>query len=274
VDTWFVDDSRQRQPTRPGMGDLVAVGGIKVLEDQLAPFQQAIERVCGDFGFPEGQEFKWSPGKELWMRDKLVGDRRRAFYFEVFTIARVHQVKGIFVLADAGAASATGAAKAEHDVVTMLLERIQHDTAYTSRAQILADAPGGGNAQADEFIIRNLGVIRNGTNAVARLDRLTFVQTIRSHHSRGLQVADVFTSCLCAYVAGEEDWTLPVVQLILPILRRELDRVGGCGVKLHPDYRYANLYFWLFGDTHLWKSNCGNPLPLTSRPYHVDRRTP
>jgi len=274
MDTWFVDDSRQRQPTRPGMGDLFAVGGIKVVEEQLNPFHAAIDEVCTRFGFPAGEEFKWSPGKELWMRDNLVRDQRRAFFSEVFAIARAHQVKGIFVLADAGAASATGAVKAEHDVVTMLIERIQQDTDYKSKAQILADAPGGSSAQADEFITRNLGIIRNGTNAVANLDRLTFVQTARSHHSRGLQVADVFTSCLSAFVGGEEMWTLRVVDMIQPILRRQLGRVGGCGVKLHPDYKYANLYFWLFGDTHLWRFNCGNSLPLTSRPYHVDRRTP
>ncbi len=164
----------------------------------MNPFHQAIDDVCGRFGFPLDEEFKWSPGKELWMRDNLRGDRRTAFYCEVFTVAFAHKVKGIFVMTDSRAVSATGAARAEHDAVAMLLERIQQDTGYASRAQIMADAPGGGNAQADEFITRNLGIIRNGTNALSKLDRLTFVQTGRSHHSRGLQVADVFTSCLCA----------------------------------------------------------------------------
>lgn len=156
----------------------------------------------------------------------------------------------------------------------MLLERIQQDTGYRRKAQIMADTPGGGNAEADEFITRNLDVIRNGTNAVAKLDRLTFVQTARSHHSRGLQIADVFTSCLCAYVGGEQVWSPGVVPTIYPILRRQLDRVGGCGVKLHPDYKYANLYLWLFGDTHLWRGNCGRPLPVIGRQYRVDARTP
>ncbi len=157
----------------------------------------------------------------------------------------------------------------------MLLERIQQATSYKSKAQILADAPGGGNAEADEFITRNLAVIRNGTNALAKLDRLTFVQTGRSHHSRGLQVADVFTSCLCAYVSGEEVWSPGVaVPFIRPILRGELDRVGGVGMKLHPDYKFGNLYGWLFGDTHFWRGNSGFPLPLKGRPYHTGPRTP
>jgi hypothetical protein len=48
--------------------------------------------------------------------------------------------------------------------------------------------------------------------------------------------------------------------------------VGGCGVKLHPDYKYRNLYGWLFGDTHFWKGNNGHPLPLEGRPYRFGDR--
>jgi hypothetical protein len=43
--------------------------------------------------------------------------------------------------------------------------------------------------------------------------------------------------------------------------------IGGTGVKIHPDFRYANLYYWLLDDSHLrpgWKAT---PLPLKARPY-------
>lgn len=94
------------------MGDLFAAGGIKILEEQLVPFHQAIDDLCLRYRFPKGQEFKWSPGKELWMRYNLIGQQRTAFFSEAFTIAVAHHAKGIFVMADSVSASATGATKA------------------------------------------------------------------------------------------------------------------------------------------------------------------
>ena len=58
--------------------------------------------------------------------------------------------------------------------------------------------------------------------------------------------------------------------MIHPILRREGDRIGGVGLKLHPDFVYANLYHWLVGDAHYWRGNIGTPLPLKGRPYSTD----
>jgi hypothetical protein len=51
------------------------------------------------------------------------------------------------------------------------------------------------------------------------------------------------------------------------MLRSEQGRIGGVGLKLHADLRYANLYHWLLGDSHWWKGNVGIPLPAEGHPY-------
>jgi hypothetical protein len=44
-------------------------------------------------------------------------------------------------------------------------------------------------------------------------------------------------------------------------------RIGGVGVKIQPDFSYANFYHWLLGDTHFYKGFVGVPMPIIGRPY-------
>jgi hypothetical protein len=70
-----------------------------------------------------------------------------------------------------------------------------------------------------------------------------------------------------AYLAGEARFSPQLMPRIKAMLVSDIDRVGGCGIKIHPDFWYANLYHWLFGDTHLWRGNVGIPFPLPKFPY-------
>jgi len=79
--------------------------------------------------------------------------------------------------------------------------------------------------------------------------------------------ADLLTSVTVAFVAGEERYSPEVFAHLRPMLRTELHRVGGVGVKLHPDFRYANLYHGLLGDRDLVRYPMGIPLPMRERPY-------
>ena len=89
---------------------------------------------------------------------------------------------------------------------------------------------------SDSFISDCLATLRSGTNIFASLNRICMVLTCSSHLNRCLQFADVFTSCLTAFVAGEDRWSPPVANSLRALLRTEMNRVGGCGVKIHPDY--------------------------------------
>jgi hypothetical protein len=55
---------------------------------------------------------------------------------------------------------------------------------------------------------------------------------------------------------------------------RDFGRIGGLGLKIHPDFRYANLYHWLLGDSHFVRYQSGYPLPFKSRPYAIDALVP
>jgi hypothetical protein len=266
---WFVDDSRQRTPTRLGMGPLSAVGGIRVSEQQVKGLEADLEALCRTSGFALDEEFKWSPGRELWMHSNLRDDARTNFFNQALQIALNHQVLGIFSMADGSFRTAIpDSPNTETDVVRMLLERIHNETPAGELALVIADRPGGGGVPtADRFCANCIETIRAGTNVLRNLQQICLVLTCGSGLVRCLQLADVFTSCLCAYVSGEDRYSPHVVTSILPMLRRSMGRIGGAGVKIHPDYRYANLYHWLFQDADFVRGNSGTPFPLRGRPY-------
>jgi len=79
------------------MGPLVAIGGVHVPEESVKPLEDALEAICGEFGFPQGQEFKWSPGRRLWMRRNLVDARREEFFRRVLQAAQGYGVQAVVV---------------------------------------------------------------------------------------------------------------------------------------------------------------------------------
>ena len=86
---------------------------------------------------------------------------------------------------------------------------------------------------------------------------------------RLLQVADLVTSCTTAHVAGRDRYSEPLFdQWVFPLLHRgHAGRVGGYGLKLHPDFRYANLYHWLLGDQQFGRNGAFVTLPDRDRWY-------
>ena len=77
---FFSDDARQERPSRHGMGPLVAIGGVRICSRRVRELERALDSLCADVRFPARQEFKWSPGRELWMHANLVEERRRDFF--------------------------------------------------------------------------------------------------------------------------------------------------------------------------------------------------
>ena len=82
MDLIFVDDAGQLNPSRDGMGKLIAVGGIHISDEYVQALENEIENICIEYKFPPNELFKWSPGRELWMHDHLVDDARQSFFLE------------------------------------------------------------------------------------------------------------------------------------------------------------------------------------------------
>jgi hypothetical protein len=54
-----------------------------------------------------------------------------------------------------------------------------------------------------------------------------------------------------------------VFSSLLPLFNKGPKRIGGFGLKIHPEHIYVNLYHWLLGDT----INSGEPLPRIRKPH-------
>lgn len=271
----FADDARQNNPSRPGMGALVAIGGIQVPCEVVREFEKQIHQMCDECGFPPGEEFKWSPGRDLWMHSNLTGPDREDFFIRVLTLAQDNGVNVIVVVEDTGYKTATDARSPEEDVTNLFLERVHHQLGSAQADGIVVvDRPGGSRADEDEFLGACLETVQAGTRYV-RPDRIALnVLSTPSKLVRLLQVADVVTSCTLAHVGGESRYSPPIFESIRPMLPEDRGRTGGVGLKLHPDYVYANLYYWLLGDEYLISKGTGHPLPLVDRKYGAGPNTP
>src|SRR2546426_713116 len=199
----FADDSRQRTPVRRDMGPLVAVGGIHVLDTAQAHLTAALDRLCSDTGFPQGDEFKWSPRRDSWMYANLKADQRQNFFQGALTIAASFSVTATVVIADTRYNHALNTStSAEHDVTTMFLERVDNALGTAgATGTVFFDQPGGSHATEQRFLAECLTTITTGTT-YAKLTHITSVETAVSHQARLLRLADVVTSCTCSYVAG------------------------------------------------------------------------
>ena len=268
---FFADDSRQKNPSRPGMGSLISAGGILVDADKALALSNAIDECCKDAGFPDGEEFKWSPGRELWMRTELLSGKRVNFFESVLTAAAEHEVTAIIVIEDTGCMKAMQSSPDhEFDTLILLLERVAQCFSVEGGIFVV-DLPG---SPKDEFAAKCKQLFNEGTQYVDFEKFVLPVTTLASRLVRLLQLADVVTSCTTSFVSGEDLWSPQTFRHILPLIRSEWDRKGGCGLKLHPDMRYVNLYHWLLEDKFFTRRGMGCPLPIAERKYAKDALTP
>lgn len=267
MDLFCADDARQENPSRPGMGSLVAAGGIHIPDRATASMEADINGICADYGFPGREEFKWSPGRGLWMRSNLIGQRRENFFIDLINLACSMEVKAAVIVEDIFCDTATNTDSAEMDVTTLLLERVNSQFGRSgTNGMVIFDRPGGDRRSEDEFLSQCFDTLDQGTDYVS-FRNINNIISASSKHQRLVQLADVATSCTLAAVAGECRYAPPVFASIRKILARDGQRVGGTGLKIHPDYKYANLYHWLVDDRVLWKRSEGFRLPSDDWPY-------
>ena len=254
---------------------MLSAGGIIIPADRSGVLERQLQELCADVGFPDREEFKYSPGQELWMRDNLAHPQREEFFLASIELASQHDPTVIVAMEDTDYKRATDVETPELDVSVLLLERINNVAEQADDDVIvISDRPGGGRGDEEAFLSETLGVLLEGTEFV-RFDRVPInLLTTSSRHVRCLQLADLVTSSTTAFVSGEDTYSPNLFAAILPFVYRMYDCHGGRGVKIHPDYRYANLYHWLLGDTHAVRYPTGLPYPLISRPYAGGPDTP
>lgn len=135
------------------MKSLVGVGGIIVDESDLRAVSSAIDALCLEYGFPSGEPFKWSPGKNLWMRENLIDEKRTEFFRSVLKSLQEVDATAICVITERGSAFATSEARTqEQDAVYMLLERFDGSLGSKELGAVIASRPSGGRKDEDEFL--------------------------------------------------------------------------------------------------------------------------
>ena len=255
------------------MDKLVGVGGIYVPSGSVNALERALHELCENAGFPPGEEFKWSPGREDWMHQGLTGAGREAFFSEVLRRCAEHGCKVAVVISDTGSRHPNTYNSHEHFAILLLIERIEWLAARENQDVVVVfDRPGGARAAEENFLANCLDAIQEGTPFL-RPERIALnALSTSSHFVRLLQAADLMTGCITSFVAGESRFSPQLIPEIRPLLASNGNRIGGFGVKIHPDFWYANLYHWLFGDSHFYRGTAGYPLPLRDRPYPRNER--
>ena len=119
MDFIFVDDSEQNKPTREDMKPLIGLGGVHISAEKISDIEHEINELCTSYGFPDGEEFKWSPSKNTYMRDSIQENTRINFYKDLFEISLKYEAIAIVVASDNDCQFADGpSATHEEDVTT------------------------------------------------------------------------------------------------------------------------------------------------------------
>lgn len=265
----FADDSRVNRPSLNKMGPLISIGGLAVKFKEAGIITHEIDKLCRDAGFPKNDEFKWSPGQELWMRRNLIEENRKVFYLSVLEILSKHEVKVFVCINDKKYKTATGVDNHEMDVAKLFLERIG---SFLKRKNtfglVIIDRPSGDRSSGDNFLFECLKTIEEGTDYVKPENFAHNVVSTPSKFSRLIQCADLITGCTTAKVGGESNHSPPIYNSIKKLFHRGRNETGGYGLKIHPDYRYDNLYHWLLDDTDKYYGNsCWTQYPLNGKPF-------
>jgi hypothetical protein len=269
LDIFFADDSIQRNPTRQRMGPLVAAGGIHVPGDRVNNLERTLSQICSDAGFPPGEEFKWSPRRDMWMSRNLIDQAREQFFHRIIQACSEAQAKAVVVVSDTDSRHPLHVQSHEAFVTLLLIERVEWIANHIGNDTIVVfDRPGGQRGNEEDFLETCLETIQSGTPYVRPRRIALNALSTSSHFVRLLQAADVVTSCTTANIAGEPRFAPRVFAAIRPLLPSAMGRIGGVGVKIHPDFWYTNLYHWLLGDAYFYRGN-GVALPWEARPYYT-----
>lgn len=271
MEVFFLDDSSQKG-AREGMGTVVAAGGVLVGEEALRPLSVKIDAIAEAFGIPADEELKWSPKKGSWLHGNLHGEARNACFQQVLEAAVAHDARAIVVCWDTGQTSLKGA-DAFARCVKYLFERMTvHVTKRDAQAIVVADRPGGGKEQEEQFLTDFLEHFHHGTDYVDPERILMNVLTTPSHLVRHLQLADLVTGITTAMVCGQTKYAaelFPAVQKLL--IRNHADGITATGLKLVPD-ELVNVYHWVLGEKLLHKGGGATSyrIPDKGFPYFED----
>jgi hypothetical protein len=179
------------------------------------------------------------------MRSNLTVLDREGFFLSAIDQLREAEVKVIVAIDDKHCSVANSSEDRsrqlthEQDATYLLFEKVNwllRD--LRENAIVINDRP---SQQEVDFLAAGLEMWRKGTRYV-QFDRIAInLLCTQSRFVRMLQCADLVTSCVTAYVSGEQVWSPRVFAAIKPLLYSKDGRIGGYGLKFHCT-RHRDLY--------------------------------
>lgn len=264
----FLDDTKQRRCPREGMNDLIGVGGVVIDAEALRTLEANLEALMRESGFPDGAIFKWSPRRTDWMYENLQGNDRTQFVNAALELCLQAEANFLVAVVETERRFATeNAEDHETDALNLALERFdtflgdEHGVVFVAK-------PSGGPADEERLLADCVELRRNGTGFVDFESLAMNVVTIPFRLSRVLQCADLVAAITVSMVAGQVRYADNHFETIREgFLQNRRGQIGGTGLKIHPDYIYANLYHWLLGDQYLVRGNAGTQFPIQRRAF-------
>jgi hypothetical protein len=271
----FLDESKQPDPPRDGLGELVAVGAVLVPEDAVASIAADLAMIRADLGVPDGEELKWKPANDSFLASaggELIGELRR----RMLQAALDRGCRTVVVVWDRGWV-AWDAERTARTILGWLYERIERCLRrHDDRAVIIADKPSGGRTSDDtRWLTEALELTTAGTEYVTPERVVLPILTAHSHLVPHLQLADLVVGAATAGVAGR-----PSARHLSPLLQQLAHAdargvVADTGIKLWPP-DLKNLHYWVFGESRYQEATWdrGFELPAPDLPYATDDGLP
>ena len=244
----FVDDSRQQNPRRRGLGELVALGAVIVPDDRIAEYTHRVALLRSRLGIPEEEEFKWNPAKSSFLA-KASGDQVTDLTRGMLEAAAACKVVTVVALWDRTRVD-WNKNEIEQQIRRPLFERFEyHLKEMHQPGLVICDEPGGGRSELNDFMADSRTLLAHGTDYVRAKRVVLPFMTAPSDHVAPLQLADLVTAATTAAVAGYSRG-LALLDLLNPLMRRDgaSGRAGGYGLLLWPP-ELCGLYYWMAGDT-------------------------
>lgn len=262
----FLDDAEQTDCPRDGISRLIAMGGISIAAHDASRLSANLDEICRQAGLPSGEPFKWSPKKNSCLQKNFTGDEKAELFESLLKKAAEFEIAAHVICCDPKAKMLNGADDVHQSALLAALERFNFTLGSSDCGIVIVDRPAGDKKAEERYLAACLKLTEDG-GAYANFDKLACpILTMPFALSRSLQIADLVVSITTAHVAGRPQ-AGRFFPLVKALFREDKGRIGGVGLKLHPDYRFANLYHWLLGDSHYVRGSIGVPMPLADRPY-------
>jgi hypothetical protein len=279
----FVDDSRQSNPLRAGLGELVAIGAVIIPEDAIVSIAYDLAQIRAKLGLPADAELKWKPANNSALAH--LGKRRMGTLRRWMLESAIDQdCDSVVVIWDRGSLPWEPEAITS-TILDWLYERIEwclgsplrsDPSPRDDRGIIIADKPSGGRTSDDtKWLEETLELTTLGTKYVAPRRVVLPMLTAHSHLVPHLQLADLVVGATTAAVAGRPS-ALPLAPLLQQLADTDANGVvADRGIKLWPP-DLKNLHHWVFDERRYQDAtqDRGFQLPHPELPYAHDDGLP